>query len=298
MSRFDSFPDPGELLEISLGEAVEEVGADRRQVRRGCGLQLRATGVRDRELGGAGVADAALSLDQAPALEVHRDARYLTGAEANSLGKLGDADRARLSMHDVHQRFEHAQRQVVLTKQPSVERAEQGIVDLGQPPPDLFLVLGEEGANQLSRLLGCQARLVALRRGNGAAGGHDRTSTATSAGADGSLLFELLKATSATSDATSATAAAIKNASCRPPTWAASGVDPEATRSLARWVTTMPTRTATPSAPPICTVVLRSPEAIPLAESSTLSRAAVVIETKQSPAPRPRTIIPGSTSVQ
>src|SRR5919201_2492733 len=206
MSRFDSFPDPGELLDISLGEAVEEVGADRRQVRRGCGLQLRATGVRDRELGGAGVADAALSLDQAPALEVHRDARYLAGAEANSLGKLGDADRARLSVHDVHQRFEHAQRQVVLTKQPSVERAEQAIVDLGQPPPDLLLVLGEEGADHLPRLLGREARLIALWRGNGAAGGHDRTSEPAPANASGGLSSRRLSASSATKDAASATA--------------------------------------------------------------------------------------------
>jgi hypothetical protein len=79
---------------------------------------------------------------------------------------------------------------------------------------------------------------------------------------------------------------------------AATGVEPAASSAPARWVATTPARTATPIAPPIWTVVLSSPEAMPAAASSTAPSAAVVIETNEKPAPNATVTIAGSTCVQ
>src|SRR5436190_22989245 len=85
---FDSLPDPGELFDVALCEPVEEMRADRGEVRRGGGLKLGAPGVRHRYLGRARVGRAALSLDQPFALETDRDPRHLAGAEPDPLGQV------------------------------------------------------------------------------------------------------------------------------------------------------------------------------------------------------------------
>src|SRR5437899_362621 len=83
----------------------------------------------------------------------------------------------------------------------------------------------------------------ARRRLDRAACAHDCASAVVAAAREPSGLSRG-RATIAITDASCAIPAAIMNASCSPPTWAARGVEPEATRSLARCVRTTPANTA------------------------------------------------------
>src|SRR5436309_2092991 len=125
-SGFDPLEDTRKVFDVALGEGIEEMASDRLQVG-GCGgLEHGAPGVGDGDLGRARVASAALALDQAFALEVDRDPRHLTGAEAYAFGEVRDADCTGFRVGDVHDRLEGAQREVVLGEQASVEGAQHG----------------------------------------------------------------------------------------------------------------------------------------------------------------------------
>jgi hypothetical protein len=84
------------------------------------------------------------------------------------------------------------------------------------------------------------------------------------------------------------------NAPVKPCVNAAGGADPPCSALVTRDVETAD-RTASPSDPPTCWVVLSRPEARPESPAATPLVAAIVIGTNDMPSPTPITTIAGST---
>ena len=98
----------------------------------------------------------------------------------------------------------------------------------------------------------------------------------------------------ATTAATAHRIADTVNAPVKPCVSAAGSVDPPCSALVIRDVETAD-RTARPSDPPTCWVVLSRPEARPESSRATPLVAAIVIGTKDMPSPTPMTTIAGST---
>ena len=84
------------------------------------------------------------------------------------------------------------------------------------------------------------------------------------------------------------------NAPVKPCVSAPGTADPPCSALVTRDVETAD-RTARPSDPPTCWVVLRRPEARPESSAATPLVAAIVMGTNDMPSPMPTTIIAGST---
>src|SRR6266508_1997804 len=88
---------------------------------------------------------------------------------------------------------------------------------------------------------------------------------------------------------------ATQNARLKPPVSADEIESPALVRWLVRVVETVE-KIATPSAPPICCVVLMSPDASPASCGATPASAAIDIGTNENPSPTPIAKKPGSRS--